>query len=117
MTSTLARPLEATGARTDTVLDTRDLLGALADLQERAQLHHIQSLTTDIHAWAGVLDDADRREFHRDLSAALNAELGAVERVLREWRITAEALSDEVAREILLGESAADDYVEVERPG
>ncbi len=37
-------------------------------------------------------------------------------RWVRDWSITADVLRDPLAREILLGRSTADDYVEVERP-
>lgn len=122
MTSTMARPLDTAGTRTDTVLSssaTPDLLGALASLQEHARLRHIESLTTDIFAWLDgtALDADDRREFLRDLVAALKSnDLDDVAVVVREWRVTADALHDDLARETLLGPGSPDDYIEVERP-
>ena len=71
-------------------------------------------------AWLTVFDDDDRAEFFSELRDALavaeaTRDAAAVETCLREWRITARALSDPLAREILTG-PGDDDYGEVTRP-
>jgi hypothetical protein len=71
-------------------------------------------------AWLAVFDDDDRAEFFDELRDALSVgeatrDAAPVETCLREWRATARALSDPLAREILTG-PGDDDYVEVTRP-
>lgn len=71
--------------------------------------------------WLAVFDDDDRSEFFTGLRAALTAAEAAgdaepVETCLREWRTTAEALSDPERRAVLTGPGDDDDYAEVPRP-
>ncbi len=71
-------------------------------------------------AWLAVFDDDDRAEFFGELRDALavaeaTRDAGPVETCLRDWRTTARALSDPLAREILTG-PGDDDYAEVTRP-
>jgi hypothetical protein len=71
-------------------------------------------------AWLAVFDEDDRAEFFDELRDALavaeaTRDAGPVETCLREWRTTARALSDPLAREILTG-PGDDDYAEVTRP-
>jgi uncharacterized protein DUF6247 len=70
-------------------------------------------------SWLAALDADDLALFLAGMREALQASAGArdaepVETCLREWRTTAEALSDPQRRGVLTG--AGDDYVEVERP-
>ncbi len=65
-------------------------------------------------AWLAVFDDDDRAEFFGELRDALAVaeairDAGPVETCLREWRTTARALSDLLAREILTGPGDDDD--------
>ena len=71
-------------------------------------------------AWLAVFDDDDRAEFFGELRDALavaeaTRDAGPVETCLRDWRTTARALSDPLAREILTGRGDFD-YAEVTRP-
>jgi Family of unknown function (DUF6247) len=71
-------------------------------------------------AWLAVFDEEDRAEFFDELRDALavaeaTRDAAPVERCLREWRTTARALSDPLAREILTG-PGDDEYAEVTRP-
>ncbi len=71
-------------------------------------------------AWLTVFDEDDRAEFFDELRDALSVaeatrDAAPVETCLREWRTTARALSDPLAREILTG-PGDDDYAEVTRP-
>jgi Family of unknown function (DUF6247) len=71
-------------------------------------------------AWLAVFDEEDRAEFFDELRDALavaeaTRDAEPVERCLREWRTTARALSDPLAREILTG-PGDDEYAEVSRP-
>jgi hypothetical protein len=71
-------------------------------------------------AWLAVFDEDDRAEFFDELRDALtlaesSRDATPVETCLREWRTTARALSDPVARDILTG-PGDDDYAEVSRP-
>jgi Family of unknown function (DUF6247) len=71
-------------------------------------------------AWLAVFDEDDRSEFFDELRDALalaeaTRDAEPVENCLREWRMTARALSDPLAREILTG-PGDEDYAEVARP-
>jgi hypothetical protein len=71
-------------------------------------------------AWLAVFDEDDRAEFFDELRDALavaeaTRDAGPVETCLREWRTTARALSDPLAREISTG-PGGDEYSEVTRP-
>jgi len=71
-------------------------------------------------AWLAVFDDDDRAEFFDELRDALSVaeatrDAAPVETCVRKWRITARALADPAAREILTG-PGDDDYAEVTRP-
>ncbi len=71
-------------------------------------------------AWLAVFEEEDRAEFFDELRDALalaeaTRDFTPVETCLREWRTTARALSDPLAREILTG-PGSDDYAEVTRP-
>ncbi len=72
-------------------------------------------------AWLAVFDDDDdRAEFFDELRDALavaeaTRDAGPVETCLRDWRTTARALADPLAREILTG-PGDEDYAEVTRP-
>jgi hypothetical protein len=71
-------------------------------------------------AWLAVFDEDDRAEFFAELRDALalaeaTRDAEPVETCLREWRMSARALSDPLAREILTG-PGDDDYAEVTRP-
>jgi len=71
-------------------------------------------------AWLAVFDEDDRAEFFDELRDALalaeaTRDAEPVETCLREWRTSARALSDPLAREILTG-PGDDDYAEVTRP-
>lgn len=71
-------------------------------------------------AWLAVFGEDDRAEFFAELRDALSVaeatrDAGPVERCVREWRTTAQALSDPKRREILTG-PGDDDYAEITRP-
>ncbi len=71
-------------------------------------------------AWLAAFDEDDRAEFFDELRDALSVaeatrDAAPVEACLREWRTTARALSDPLAREILTG-PGNDEYAEVIRP-
>ena len=72
-------------------------------------------------AWLRVFDRADRLTFSRELHLALIAgladdDLGPVEEVVRDWKITARQLEDPLRRSILLGSRDIADFVEVDAP-
>jgi Family of unknown function (DUF6247) len=71
-------------------------------------------------AWLAAFDEEDRTEFFAELRDALSVagatrDAGPVETCLREWRITARALSDPLRKAILIG-PGNDEYAEVGRP-
>lgn len=90
---------------------------------ERAVDHeHREPTPPELGAWTWVrhLPAEDAMEFVRDIGEALYASCremstGPVAAVLSDWKATAEALSDPLARETLLGQSSEADYVEVTR--
>ena len=72
--------------------------------------------------WLVHLDDSDREEFFSDLRAATDLAAGTgdvrhVEKCLRDWRTTAQALADPQRREVLTATDLdPDDFTEVTRP-
>ena len=72
--------------------------------------------------WLAALDADDKREFFSDLRAAADlaegtGDAGHVEKCLREWRTTAQALSDPQRRDVLTADGAdLGDFAEVPRP-
>ncbi len=99
-----------------------DLLGVIARAEERANLQRGRDLASGFVTWAkaALPVEEDRMEFLGELVDALQALRAGddglmLESVMREWATTAVALSDSKRREVLLGESTADDYVEVDR--
>jgi uncharacterized protein DUF6247 len=71
-------------------------------------------------AWLAAFDEEDRAEFFGELRDALSVagaarEAGPVRTCLREWRITARALSDPLRKAILIGPGDGE-YAEVGLP-
>jgi DNA-binding IclR family transcriptional regulator len=69
--------------------------------------------------WLAALDDDDQAAFFAEMgnaleTAAARRDAEPLEACLREWRTTAEALSDPLRRAVLTGND--DDYAEVTRP-
>lgn len=104
----------------------RELADAMASyitLDRAVDHEHRSPSLAELGSWTWVrhLPAEDAAEFVRDISEALYAscrELSAtpLAEVIDAWRATAEALSDPLSRETLLGHSSADDYVEAVRP-
>ena len=72
------------------------------------------------HSWLAALDAGDLADFAGEMRDALNTSVSArdaepLETCLHAWRVTAEALSDPLRREVLAG-AGDDDYEEVPRP-
>jgi hypothetical protein len=71
--------------------------------------------------WLAALDDDDIESFVVDLRDSLRTalqtgSLKATERILKEWRVTAEQLGDPDRRQVLLGHLSPDEFVEVNSP-
>lgn len=71
--------------------------------------------------WMAHLDDEDRETLLAEVFAALRIacvkrDIAPLETCLQAWRVTAEALSDPVRREVLTGPLSDEDFVEVGRP-
>jgi len=72
-------------------------------------------------SWLRHLDADDREQFFHELEFAVGFARGAldvsgIEACLRDWRVTAEALSDPARREVLTGSPGDADFTEVPRP-
>lgn len=72
--------------------------------------------------WLRHFDDEDLATFITELRAAVSVayhddDLTELDQLVRDWRTTADELADPVRRHVLLGGFAADDFVEVSRPG
>jgi hypothetical protein len=81
---------------------------SLADYGDWTWLRHLPA--DDLPAF---LDDARQAL----IVAAREETLTVLDATLRDWRVTAEELSDPLRRAILLGEHRAGDFVEAARPG
>lgn len=73
------------------------------------------------HAWLQVFDDDDLATFVGELGEALLAAArqgssADLDKLVDDWRVTAEALSDDDRRDVLLGHPEDSDFVEVARP-
>ena len=67
----------------------------------------IATPATPLLAWLSQLDEADQRTFYDDLLAAVEAardasDPTAIERCLRQWRLTAEGMVNAELRDSLL---------------
>jgi hypothetical protein len=117
---------EAYEAMRQQLLVFRELADAMASyitLDRAIDHEHRRPALAEFGSWTWVrhLPADDTAEFVRDISEALYAscrELSAIPlaEVVEAWRASAEALSDPLSRETLLGQSSADDYVEAARP-
>jgi hypothetical protein len=62
---------------------------------------------TAMFAWVATMDEVDQRAFYADLAAAATAagqtgDPGEVERCIRQWRLTAEGMTNAELRDRLL---------------
>lgn len=58
---------------------------------------------TPLLAWVTLLDDVDQNAFYTDLGTAVAThDAGAIEECLRQWRLTAEAMTNAELRDRLL---------------
>jgi hypothetical protein len=72
--------------------------------------------------WLRHLDDEDLATFIAELRTAVSVachedDLAKLEQLARDWRATADELADPARRHVLLGDFAAGDFAEAERPG
>lgn len=72
-------------------------------------------------AWLRVFDKDDQRAFSDELHEALIAglsdeDLGAVDEVVADWKVTARQLEDPLRRSVLLGATGPGDFVEADKP-
>jgi hypothetical protein len=107
-----------------------DAMGQLAEAMasfitlDRALDHeHRQPRPSEFGSWmwVGRLPTEDATEFVRDIGDALyescrTMSVAPLVSTVDDWKTTADALDDPLARETLLGASTPNDYVEVDRP-
>ena len=108
-------------ARFEHVAAVRDHAVAYLTLDMALRRPRKQRRPGDYGPWAflDAFEDEDIEEFQQEVNdaivrAASGRDHSPVERLLHEWRMSAETLSDPVAREILDGRSSDEDWVEVE---
>lgn len=105
----------------------REFKELLAAVRPATAFRHAEHKVPPPHAgspldWLRYLDDGDFRLFAGELCDAhfdlrKSGDPVPLEKCLREWRMTAEALSDPARREVLTGPLADEDFVEVGPPG
>jgi hypothetical protein len=95
---------------------------ALTLLRAESGLRRADAHASDLGplAWLLVFDEDDRAQFVEELSDAITLadatrDPQPLRTCLRDWRTTAEALSDPARRLVLIG-VPDEDFVEVERP-
>lgn len=100
-----------------------DAMASFITLDRAVDHEHRRPSLAELGAWTWVrhLPAEDASEFVREISDALYAScremsLSPLASVIESWKATAEALSDPLARETLLGDNSDDDYVEASRP-
>ena len=108
-------------ARLEHVAAVRDHAVSYLTLDMALRRPRKQRRPGDYGPWAflDAFEDEDIEEFQQEVNdaivrAASGRDHSPVERLLHEWRMSAETLSDPVAREILDGRSSDEDWVEVE---
>ena len=72
-------------------------------------------------AWLEVFDEEDQNAFRREFQEALIRAVATdstepLDTCVREWRVTARALSDDARRRILTGQPSEDEFSEVIEP-
>lgn len=111
-------------ARLENVAAIRDHAVAYLMLDLAMRRPRAERRTTDYGSWAflDVFDDEDIEEFQQEIGdeiarAASGRDRTAIDDLLHQWQMSADTLSDPVAREILDGSSVDDtDWVEVKAP-
>jgi hypothetical protein len=73
-------------------------------------------------SWLSVFDDDDRASFFAEMRDALETSAARrdpepLEACLREWKVTAEAMADPQARQVLTSPLDENDFAGVSRPG
>ena len=71
--------------------------------------------------WLRHFDDDDLAQFMQEVRTAVSVayhddDLSELERLVRDWRVTADELADPARREVLLGGFDGADYVEAPGP-
>lgn len=107
-------------ARLEHVAAVRDYALAYLTLDTALLRPREERRASDYGPWAflDVFEDEDIEEFRHEVNDAIvRASSGegheAVETLLHQWRMSARTLSDPVAREILAGQVADEDWVDV----
>ena len=113
---TMRRQLDAMRQLTEAMASFITLDRALDHEHREPKLSELGSWT-----WMRQLPAEDAAEFLRDVGDALyescrTMSAAPLTAVIDDWKATAEALDDPLARETLLGASTPEDYVEAERP-
>jgi hypothetical protein len=108
-------------ARLEHVAAVRDDAIAYLALDLAMRRPRDQRRPGDYGAWAflDAFDDEDIEEFQQEvgdaiLRAASGRDHSAVAQLVHEWQMSADTLSDPVARQILDGETADEDWVDIE---
>jgi hypothetical protein len=111
-------------ARHYEVLDAVSRWHDLLDIAERARAKPPEERVPrdfgDL-TWLRHFDDDDLATFIAELRDAVSVayhddNLTELDKLVRDWRATAEELADPARREVLLGSFAAEDFVEAGRP-
>ncbi len=115
--------LEAMRHQLDAMRQLADAMASFITLDRALDHEHRQPLLSELGQWTWMrrLPTEDVGAFLRDIGDALYEscrEMSAapLATVVDDWKATAEALEDPLARETLLGTSAPGDYVEIKRP-
>ena len=108
-------------ARLEHVAAVADYAVAYLALDTALRRPRDQRRPADYGPWAflDVFEDEDIEDFQQEVNdaivrAASGRDHSAVERLLHEWRMSGETLADPVAREILEGGTADEDWVDIE---
>lgn len=111
-------------ARLEHVAAVRDHAVAYLMLDMALRRPREQRHPSDYGPWAflDVFEDEDIEEFQQEVNDAImrsasGHDSSAVEHLVHEWQMSAETLSDPVAREILSGRTTSEDWIEVEDAG
>ena len=114
---------EAMRGRLEEMEHLTEAMASFIVLDRAVDHEHREPSLVELGPWTWVrhLPKEDAMEFITDIGEALyescrTMSTAPLVAAVDDWKATAEALSDSLARETLLGDNAASDYVEVERP-
>lgn len=114
--------LDAMSRQLDAMRELAEAMASFITLDRALDHEHREPGISELGSWLWMrrLPAEDAAEFLHDVGDALyescrSLSITPLSTVVDDWRATAEALDDTLARETLLGASSSNDYIEAKR--